>query len=74
MLSLLGNCKLKTLVAARQQEMKHTSMDTLASLVLLCGYCCMATNDRMDSVSTGPARCCIEKTRHNRDQISSVGE
>jgi hypothetical protein len=47
-------------------------VDTLASPVLLCGCFYMATNNRTDGVSIWPARCCVGKTRHNRDQISFV--
>jgi hypothetical protein len=58
-MSLPGNRKL------------NTSMDTLASPILLRGCCCMATDNRTDGVSVGATRCCIEKTRHYRDQTSS---
>jgi hypothetical protein len=47
-------------------------MDTLGSPVLLRGYSFMETNNRTEGVSIGLARCCIDKTRHNRGQISAV--
>jgi hypothetical protein len=61
-----------TAVIANQRQVRHNSMDTFASSVLLRGYCCIATNSRTDGVFIGPARCCIEKKRHNRYQIRSV--
>jgi hypothetical protein len=60
MLLLLGNRKL------------NTSIDTLVSPILLRGYCCMATNNRMDGVSNGPAWLYREdKAQQRSDQFSA---
>jgi hypothetical protein len=63
MSSLLSNGKL------------NTSVDKPHSQTVAQDY--MATKNRdfnngTDGISIGTAKCCIEKTRHNRDQISSV--
>jgi hypothetical protein len=61
MLSLLGNHKL------------NTSMETLVSLVLR--WLLLHGNQKQDDdVYIGPARCYIEKTRHNRVQFSSISK
>jgi hypothetical protein len=59
--SLIGNGKL--------------NMDTLDSPTAAHGYLqprLGELNSSKGSVSVGSAGCCIEKTRHNRDHISSV--